>query len=341
MADSIVTSPVTVPTGYFGICAGNLLKVPDNVTHYLVRNWDYKGTNGANKEAIMTFINTSAGVYDWSTFDQLFSNNPTKDIIFTLGNPPDYLTARAAIGGAYRGTKGNMCPDDLNAWATAVTAVVSRAKNTFGRTGLKWELFNEIDQSASYADTISLLGPYTKATVQAIKAVDPAAVILGPSIAGCDSAKLTVAKNYINASDGAGGTAGQWLDGVSFHYYNQLITQKSANENPLNYVNAFKNFQGAMRDVGINLPIYCTESGVIAADTDGWRAYQRRALAWAAMGAKSCLFYQYDHAPYLMTGYVTQLNDVAAKLANNAVITRCEVGIAGMNITINGVTYSY
>lgn len=341
MADSIISTPVIVPHDFVGVCVGNSLAAPGGIKHNVVRNWDYKGTNGANSEAIMTLINPSAGTYNWSTFDQLFTNNADKEIIFCLGTPPDYLVSRAAVGGSYRGAKGNMCPDDLSAWAAAVQAVVSRAKNTFGRTGVKWELWNEIDQTSCYNDTASLLGPYTKTTAQAIRAIDPTAVILGPSIAGSDSPKLTVSSNYIKASDGSGGTSATWLDGVSLHYYNQLITQRSAFENPVNYVNAYKNFQGAMAEAGCRLPVWVTESGVIAADTDGWRAYQRRLLTWAALGARCVLLYQYDSSNYPMSGYVGQLNTVYDLLAEGSVISSCEIGMAKMAITINGQQYVF
>lgn len=341
MADSIIATPATVPKNFVGVCVGESLSAPASIKHSLVRNWDYSGTNGYLNSALMTFINTSAGVYNWATFDQLFANNADKDIIFCLGTPPDYLVTRAAVGGSYRGTKGNMCPDDLSAWAVAVQAVVSRAKNTFGRTGLKWELWNEIDQDACYKDAIALLGPYTKATAQAIREIDPTAVILGPSIAGADTVKLAVASSYIVADDGAGETSAAWLDGISLHYYNQLIAQRSANENPINYVNAFKNFQGAMAEKGCNLPIYVTESGVIAADGDGWRAYQRRLLTWAALGAQCVLLYQYDNAGYPMSSYEAQINAVFDILTEGAVITRCEIGMAKMPITVNGVEYVF
>lgn len=341
MGDSIISSPAVVPKNFVGVCVGNSLAAPTTTKHSLVRNWDYGGTNGYLDSAIMTFINPSAGVYNWGTFDQLFSNNADKDIIFCLGTTPDYLVSRAAVGSSYRGTKGNMCSDDLAAWASAVQAVVSRAKNTFGRTGLKWELWNEIDQTSCYNDTVSLLGPYTKTTAQAIRAIDPTAIILGPSIAGMYSPNAKVSASYVKLSDGGGGTAAQWLDGVSLHYYNQQINQKNAYEHPINYVNAFKDFQGLMAESGCRLPIYITESGVIAADSDGWRAYQRRLLTWAALGAQCVLLYQYDNAGYPMSSYEAQINAVFDILTEGAVITRCEIGMAKMLITVNGVEYVF
>jgi hypothetical protein len=341
MGENIVSSPVTVPSNYVGCCSGNIVKVPSTLTHQIIRNWDYKGSNGANHEAIMTYINPSAGTYDWSTFDQLFSNNPDKDIVFVLGNPPDYLVTRSAVGGAYRGTKGNMCPDDLTGWATAVQAVVTRALVTWGRSGLKWELWNEFDQTSCYNDTLSLLGPYTRITANAIKLIDPTAVILSPSIAGPDLTKLNKMVSYVLLSDGIGTTTAKWLDGMTYHYYNQTLSFVSQNEHPISYVNGVRNFQGYLKANGVSLPIWITETGCLTTDTNRGLAYQRRLLTFAAMGAQCCLLYQYDASLYLVSAFESQINEVAALLANNAVITSCIPGIAQMQITINGTTYTY
>lgn len=342
MPDSIVQTPVTVPANFVGTHTGDTLAPDSDFLCYTVRNWDYNGSYGyLTGTCVMTFINPSAGVYNWNTFDQLFSNNTSKEIVFCLGAVPDYLVSRAATGSSYKGTKGNMCPDDLAAWATAVKAVVSRAKNTFGRTGLFWQLWNEIDQPASYNDTISLLGPYTKATVEAIREIDPTAIILGPPMAGADAPKLAVAVNYLTASDGAGGTVKDWLDGICVHYYNQSASQINQFENPINHAQNYLNFQGAAASVGARQPIYITETGVISANPNGGRAYQRRLLTFAALGARRCLTYQYGSSLYPMVAYKSQINDVTQKLRAGAVISSCVLGMASMEITIDGVTYTY
>jgi hypothetical protein len=77
-----------------------------------------------------------------------------------------------------------MCPDKLPEWAELVKTLVKRAKELFGKTGIVWQVWNEIDQSASYADDVALLGPYTRVTAQAIKQIDPTALVIGPPIAG-------------------------------------------------------------------------------------------------------------------------------------------------------------
>lgn len=337
MSDSFISSPVTVPANFVGCCTRAIATTPVDVTSGITRSWDFLSTTGnVSDDCVVTYINPSSGVYSWTSFDQLFSRN-SKRIIFTLGSSPDYLVSRAAVGGSYRGTKGNMCPDDLNGYVSVVQTLVSRAQ-ALGRTGVIWELWNEIDQNASYHDTVSLLGPYTKAVSQAIKAIDPTAIVLSPSIAGYSN--FANMKTYFSCSDGAGGTAGQWVDGISLHYYNQLSSQISPIEHPYNYIQALTMVQNRVAALGYNLPVYITESGVIAADTNGWRAYQRRILTFAALGAKCCLCYSYDDSSYPIAAYKTQYNDVANKLAG-AVISSFVPGIARMKITIDGVEYTY
>jgi hypothetical protein len=339
---SIISRSVIVPKNYVGVCTGNVVNAPSAITHSLVRSWDYNGTQGyLTGTCVMTFINPSAGVYNWTTFDELFTKNADKQIIFCLGAVPDYLVSRAATGSSYKGTKGNMCPDDLSGWAAAVTAVVNRAKQKFGRIGIIWQMWNEIDQIASYNDSISLLGPYTKATVQAIKSVDPLAICIGPTLAGASSVALPFYISYLRASDGSGGYPAQWLDGVACHYYNQSPLQISQNENPINYANMYKSFQGVMANEGCNLPIYISETGVIAADINGGRAYARRLLTFAALGAKCCLAYQYDSSSYPISIYTTQFNAAANLLTEGAIISECSLGMAKMYITINGSEFIF
>lgn len=342
MHDSIVSSPIVVPANYLGTSTGDTLNAPESFRHGVVRNWDYNGSYGyLTGTCVMTFINPSAGVYNWNTFDELFSSNTTKEIVFCLGAVPDYVVSRAATGSSYKGIKGNMCPDDLAAWVMAVKAVVARAKNTFGRTGLFWQLWNEIDQPASYNDDVDLLGPYTRVTAQAIREIDPTAIIIGPTVAGSDSLKLPVVMKYLRASDGNGGNTQKWLDGVSFHFYIQSAAQISQFENPVIYAANFKNFQGACAEVGCNLPIYMTETGVIAANTNGAIAYIRRLLVFAAMGVKRCVLYQYGSTLYPIQGYAAAINAVSEKLIAGAVISSCVIGMANIKITIDGQTYTY
>lgn len=332
---SLLSGSVTVPANFIGLSNQSTLAAPDSITYKTVRTWDFYGSRGTSYKLAMKTVNTSAGVYDWATFDELFGNNTTKDIVFCLGHPADYLVSRAAVGGAYLGGKSNMCPDDLTAWATAVTAVVQRAKDTYGRTGLKWELWNEIDQTSCYNDTMSLLGPYTKTTAQAIKAVDPTAIVLSPSIAG--PSQVATMRSYLTTSDGAGALTSAWLDGLAWHYYNQTVY---AYEHPVNYAQKFQAMADLLKSLSLTLPHYVTETGVLSTDNNMGQALQRRMAVFAAMGAKLFLGYSYDSASYPINSVVSAWNTMAAILRPGAVITSCIVGVGQMQITVDGMTYT-
>lgn len=318
--------------------------VPVALNSKLCRSWDFVGDTGVagTNDCMMTFINPSAGNYIWATFDKLFANNGDKQIIFTLGTTPDYLVTRTAVGSSYRGAKGNMFPDDLTGWSTAVAAVVSRAKNTFGRTGLIWELWNEIDQTATCNDTLTLYGAYAKATYNAIKSVDPTAIVVGPSIAGANAISMPKLVTALTSTDGGSGYGYNYLDGLALHEYVQSTSQISQYDNPLYYVTSYKYFLSYLKNNGITgLPVYITETGVLAADADAGRKYAMRQLTYAALGAKCCLMYSYDTTSYPISGYETIINIATSKLNEGSVISEFIAGVSGLSITIDGVTYTY
>lgn len=301
-----------------------------------MRTWDYRGTLGLSRRCVMRNLNTAAGVYNWDILDQLCTSNADKRLIVTLGAPPDYMTSRAAVGGSYLGGKSNMCPDDLTAWAVAVTALAARLRDTHGRTGVIYELWNEIDQTSVYADALSLLGPYTKATVQAIRAIDPAAVILSPSLAGHDAAATL--QTALGVSDGAGARLADWLDGVCWHYYTQSV---HVYEHPINYTQAVSAIRAACVANNINKPIWCTESGFQAAAPSIGTRYPQRMVVFAALGVQHFHGYTYDDASFPVSPYQTQWNTAANLLTPGAVISSCIVGLRTVQVTINGVQYTF
>lgn len=326
---------MTVPENFVGLSTSDIVAAPSSITFGLVRTWDYRADLGLTRRCVVKNLNPSAGVYNYDVFDKLLDNNPGKQVIFCLGQPADYLVSRSAIGGAYLSGKANMCPDDLATWATVVQDICAHAAAR-GRTGLVWELWNEIDQTASYADSVALLGPYAKATAQAIRAIDPTAVILSPSCAGFSNRAPVGA--FLANTDGAGGTGATWCDGVSFHYYN--FTQYGY-EHPINYVNAHSAMRSMLTDLGLSLPLWVTESGFPSTAPNIGKRYQHRMLTFAALGCKCFLGYNYDSTAFPVSPYATEWNVVADLLRPGAVISKLVAGVAGLNITIDGMEYTF
>lgn len=229
-----------------------------------------------------------------------------------------------------------MCPDDLDAWATAVTALVTRLRDTHGRTGVIYELWNEIDQASVYADPLASLGPYVKRTAQTIKALDPTAILLSPSLAGHDDAATLQAA--LGVSDGAGGILADWLDGVCWHFYTQ---SEHAYEHPISYLQAVSAIRSACVPNRVNKPIWCTESGFQSTAPNIGTRYQQRMLVFAALGVKQFLGYTYDSPDFPVAPYESQWNVAASLLTAGAVISSCVVGLRTVQITINGIKYIF
>lgn len=337
----IVDTPVIIPPNFIGACCADINAIPDNIKYGTTRNWDYSATFGASATCVATFINPSSGVFNWATFDTFISNHLTKRIVFVLGATPDYLVSRAAIGGSYKGTKGNMCPDDLTGWANLVTTLVNRAKNTFGKTGIVWQLFNEMNEGASYADAPNLLGPYTRVTALAVKAADPTAKVISPPVSGTFDSAIAYTQTYLLTSDGAGGICADWLDGVAFHHYIQTLSSSSSNDSGFHYYNAYALFYGMLKRIGKeNIPIYITETGVLAGNPIRAKVLQRRAIVFAAAGAKLCLFYSYDASSYAFQAFPDEINFIGELLKTDSIITSCKIGYGPMECTVNGITYT-
>lgn len=332
----LLSSSVTVPDGFVGLSTSDIANAPASIAHSTVRTWDYRGTLGLSRRCVMSNLNTAAGVYNWDVLDMLCTSNLGKRLIVTLGSPPDYMISRAAVGGAYLGGKSNMCPDDLTGWGVAVSALSNRLKNTHGRTGVIYELWNEIDQTSVYNDSLSLLGPYTKATVEAIRAVDPTAVILSPSLAGHDAASIL--QTALGVNDGAGGRLSDWIDGVCWHYYTQAV---HAYEHPIGYAQAVSAIRSACVANRIDKPIWCTESGFQSTAPSIGTRYPQRMIVFAALGVRHFLGYTYDGASFPVSPYETEWNSAANILTGGAVISSCVVGLSSVSAVINGSTYEF
>lgn len=192
---------VAVPANFAGV---QLYKETAFDPSCIVRNarpWAFViGSTGCN----WNVIETSKGVFDWTVFDAGFANSAAVPMLyFTLGRSPAWAAAATTLP-----------PTTVQDFADMCAAFVNRAKDTHGRTGIYWDLWNEIDYSGSYTGTAAALGPLAKAGYAAIKAADPTAQVLSPSIVFTTASRVTTLTTALAVSDGAAGTLKDWLDGI-------------------------------------------------------------------------------------------------------------------------------
>jgi hypothetical protein len=329
-ARPVGTGSVRVPEHFAGM-SYHSIPPPASVVCRLMRNWD--------TGAVAGLIGGGPGKFNWPVLDSFAQNAVGKQIVFTLGYPPDHLYRRAPAGRwPYPScAHGNMVPDDLPAWATLVMAIANRLKTHWGRTGVIWELWNEVDVPAMFNDVMALLGPYTRVTARAIAAVDPTAIILSPSYAH-DDPNLANGSEFLlwaNAPDGAGGTAKQWVQGLALHSY------EGSGFSPQNLVTHWRNMESAARIAGLSLPIYITESGYLMVDPTQARDVQRDMVLHAALGAQCFVGYSYDNGQWGLSGIAAQWNVAAAALSGGATIDSCEIAGGKVLVSIDGRQFEF
>lgn len=314
---------------------------PAGFTSQWARNWDQSNAPSGPPAIIRNINPSTLGVYDWTSFDLFFSNNAGKKLVFTLGQPADWMITRAAIGGANFGGKANMCPTGATELTTnylpAITAIVDRAKNTHGATGVHWELWNEIEGPGFYADAHSALGPYAKAVSQAIKAVDATAVVLTPSARDADTAYFV--GNFLAVSDGAAGKGGDWVDGMATHVY---MAQDPYSGNG---AWSFKIIVDTYRQQAINagypsLPLYITESGSLIPLNQLGPFIQRRMLVFAGLGVKAFVAYAADFTGAPLAQYVGRWNETLTAIAGKTITSLVKNEDTSVTAIVNGVPYT-
>ncbi len=329
----LTSSSVNVPANFAGM--QNLTTAqPDGFTSNVARNWDQK--NGTVTNAVVSRITSSAGVYNWVSFDAFFTANAGKKIIFTLGYPADWMITRSAIGGAHEGGKANMCPTgatEIANYVLAVTDIVNRAKNTFGATGVVWELWNEIEGTGFYADVQSALGPYAKAVYQAIKAVDSTAIVLSANVSGSSSNALALVSGFLQASDGATGKGGDWCDAFSCHFYEA--------SQPWYFSNYIDKYRAQLAIGGYpSLPLWMTETGMLSPEENEAKTMQQRMVIAAAKGLQSFVGYATDYIQNPLQDIASAWNATVAAISGKT-ITGCTKNADGtVTAIVNGSAYT-
>ena len=350
--------PVTVPANFVGMTSlvDTHIAAGTNVIYRHARSWGYyryaEGLNypSGGKYLAMNTLNPSSGVFNWTQFDLFFSRNKTTcpEFIFCLGFPADYLVATAASGSPELGGKSNKCPTDLVTWASVVTAMVNRAKNTHGVTGITWELWNEFDVTTGqfWLDSFTNMAAYARATYIAAKAADPTCKIAGPSISGTGNGPGYIS-SFMTASDGSGGLGRDWIDCIGFHPY-----QPFAPDTVVQYTSRYNAIKAAVKSGGnANLPLWITETGIpssniggLPVDPNGSKSWARRMICFAALGVERFTGFGIDENKegYSILPFLDGWNKAASLLVNSPKIQAFyDPSSTNVLAVINGATYVF
>ncbi len=249
-------------------------------------------------------IETSKGVFNWAAFDIMVATHTAagRDILFTIFGTPAWASARPSEPSAYNVNGLVAEPANMTDLADFVDALMVRAA---GRIKY-FEVWNEVNLTGFYTGTQSKLSEMTRVVSQRVKAAMPSAKIVSASVTGLVAAAGGTAEtyltNYMNASDGASGSAKDWIDIVGVHLYCSGGTFA-------NIPGMVDRVRASMATVGISAkPVWDTESGTISPDAltipqdRRRRLFAAQMILSAAKGVERVFWYSYDH---LTMGFYT------------------------------------
>jgi Cellulase (glycosyl hydrolase family 5) len=281
VASTTITTPTsTVPTTYQGMSENGVAAWSPwpGVSFGTFRMWD-TGTRWNQ-------IETSSGSYSWSKADKIvnlaLSNG--KDLVYTFGGTPTWASSAPTQTCLY-GNGSCAAPRSMSDLSTYAKAVATRYKGKIKY----YELWNEPNDQQFYKGTISSMVAMAQTIHDAIKSVDPNAVILSPcatySSAGSPS-------TWMNSFLSAGG--GSYFDIASYHAY-------SGSNAPEFIINSVQGMRNALINHGYgNKQLFITEGGwgedKYLTNDDQRANFVARyvVLAWAK-GVSKVVWYAYDN----------------------------------------------
>lgn len=340
-------APVAVANDFFGICTGEgtegILGAANPISDVgfgLVRSHDTG--NVAWKD-----VNPSNGVYDYTTLDAWADTHYKKGrkLLYTVYQTPTWASARPTDVGPYSSQGWNAEPANMATLTTFCTNLAQRMVNR-GTPIKYWEVSNEPNFVSNgnrfYSGTQAKLSEMVRTVSQAVKAVDPTALIVCPSCTNWDNSPpaalpADVANTYFGtmmaASDGASGTMAQWIDVVSYHTYGSeplLLTR-------INQIKAAATAAG----VG-SKPIIDTEVGTSAlstmSDYELFRRTARNYITQAAAGISGvCLYALGGKTQY---GYSIESRPLFKSALNSLISRVVAYGITSAGVYSDGTVFA-
>ena len=221
---NIFAGTLSVPSRFAGMHYHS--QVPP-ILHGLVRNVDCSGCHWSD-------IEVAPGSYQWKALDAFVATAfaAGRDVVYCFLATPNWASARPTEAGHYN-AGSDAEPGDPVLLGQFAAAVAARYV-ALGTPIHAFEIWNEpkfddgggVAQGNYFTGTPSSLAKMARAVAQAVKAIDPGAIILSPSPTGLeyawtegDRSGTDQLNRFLGAADGGGGTGARWLDAVAFHGY--------------------------------------------------------------------------------------------------------------------------
>jgi hypothetical protein len=354
------TFPVTVPSTFTGMSfnrwpTGSPLSPapPANVSWGTSRTHDSNGINGWYQ------IETSAGVYSWTSLDAFITAHRTAGaaVMFTFYGTPAFYTSNVTAD-AYGAIGGKAYPN-LDTNLVATKAFIAALINRYNIAGGAWrvsnptlgkgiqfiECMNEADPGVGnwFIGTMPQLVDICNAVYTQTKALDSTIIVTSP---GWGNGTINTSF-YNTAGVLTANTGKQCCDGTAWHSYGYGICAGATQAEPLFGIYGALAQKTALATVGVSHPIYLTESGNPyngSANVTGsnWanlhpttRKIQiaRILLLFAVAGVQMVNWYSYDSAFMYTYDGVTNFGPASDPNGVLAGISEIQKKVAGKTIT--------
>ena len=253
-------------------------------------------------------VNPAPGTFTWTALDAQVAKAEASGArpMLVLGMTPAWAAANPSAGDPRWGAGTASPPRDINDWRTYVTAVVDR----YGSRIAGYEVWNEANLATFWTGTAEQMADLTAAAHSIIKARQPDAIVVLPSV----TLRLRPSmRRFVTPFMAALGARGYPFDAFAIHSY------PAGNLGPVDRVNDIVFWQGTVVDqVGADSPVldrlvFDTEVnyGLAGPGATPGRAYsdaeaaaliQQTYLDSRSLGIDATFWYLYTAAPYGLLG---------------------------------------
>jgi hypothetical protein len=285
---TLASSSDSIPADYFGMHWNSTMTGWPPLPYAQERLWDTR-TDWAD-------IETSPGVYKWTTLDKRISDARLHrvNLILTMGMTPTFYSSNPTDVTCHQGPGYCWPPQDIDSGNTHFKNFLSALLDHIGPGAITyWEGWNEPNNKPFWSGTMVQLVQMQKDLYQTVKGRDPSAVILmPPSFA-----------SFIPKMLSAG--MGQWSDVNTFH------GKTCAPESIIPTINTIKS-EYATANLGSH-PLWNTEGGWGRSANCSSSSLQVQAVArlyllnWS-QGIDRYYWYAYDNSGWGELGTSSTLN---------------------------------
>ncbi len=154
-------------------------------------------------------VEPQAGVFDFSLLDQYVALAAQRNvkIIYVLGNTPQWASTDPTRVGTQGLPGATAPPADVQVWRNFIQTLVTRYRGQI----YAYEVWNEVNLKGYWTGSADQMLQMSQIAFQTIKAIDPAAFVLAPSLVA--GSGIDFLKNFM----ASGGDA--FTDAVPYHLY--------------------------------------------------------------------------------------------------------------------------